>query len=331
MPSISVIIPAYNAQDTIVETIESVLNQTFGDLEVLVIDDGSQDLTGDRVRSFDDPRVKFLPYKNGGVALARNRGIANAKGEYISFLDHDDLWTPDKLKDQLAALQKNDDAGVAYSWTTCMFSDENPVRYKQLDKVYFEGNVYDKILLINFIGSGSNILARKEAIESVGGFDAAPVSNEDLDFYIRLAAKWHFALVPKHQILYRQLNSSMSSNIRRLEQGGLVIAQKAYRDAPKELQHLKKRFLYNQYIYYTNLNIENYINSIKPISRISLKDAYRSLFKAIAFMPSALVQMNTIEPFLKLLLISAIGSTSVKQLKKVKRRNNSSSLKKIQS
>ena len=326
MPSISVIIPAYNAQDSIVETIESVLNQTFSDLEVLVIDDGSQDSTGDLVRSLDDPRVKLLTYKNGGVALARNRGIANAKGEYISFLDHDDLWTPNKLEDQLAALQNNCNAGVAYSWTTCMFSDEKPIRYKELDRVYFEGNVYDKILLFNFIGSGSNILARKEAIESIGGFDAAPVSNEDWDFYIRLAAKWHFALVPKHQILYRQLNTSMSSNIRRLEQGGLVIAQKAYKDAPKELQHLKKRFLYNQYIYYTNLNIENYINSTEPISRISLKDAYRSLFKAIFFMPLALIQMNTLKPLFKLLLVSAVGSTSIRQLKKAKQRNSSSYL-----
>ena len=330
MPSISVIIAAYNAQDTIVETVESVLNQTFTDLEILVIDDGSKDSTGDRLCSLDDPRLKLISYENGGVALARNRGIANARGEYISFLDHDDLWTPDKLEDQLAALQKNPDAGVAYSWTIGMFSDENPVRYKKLDKVFFEGDIYDKILISNFVGSGSNILVRKEAVESVGGFDATPVSNEDWDFYIRLAAKWHFVLVPKYQILYRQLNSSMSSNILRLEEGGLVLVKKAYRDAPKELQHLKKRFLYNQYIYYTNLYIENYLNSNETISRFSLKDAYRSLFKAIFSLPLALIQITTVKTVFKLLFVSIAGSTSIKQLKKIKYNNRSSYSNKVQ-
>ncbi|MEO1801309.1 MAG: glycosyltransferase family A protein, partial [Cyanobacteria bacterium J06629_2] len=129
MPAISVIIAAYNSQGTISETISSVLNQTFSDLEVIVIDDGSTDLTCDRVKEIADQRVKLFPYQNGGVAKARNRGLAHATGEYIAFLDHDDLWVADKLEAQLSALQQSDRAEVAYSWTIIMYSEEQPVRF----------------------------------------------------------------------------------------------------------------------------------------------------------------------------------------------------------
>ena len=318
MPSVSVIIPAYNSQDTILEAIASVFNQTFTDLEVLVIDDGSTDNTCEYVRSIDDDRLKLLSYENGGVSVARNRGIANAKGEYISFLDHDDLWTFDKLAEQVAALQQSPNAGVAYSWTTIMFSDEDPVRYRNLGRTYFEGDVYAEILVTNFVCSGSNILVRKEAAESIGEFDPSPTHNEDWDYYIRLAAKWHFALVPKYQIIYRQTSTSASSNARSFEEGGLLLADKAYQAAPEKFQHLKKRFLYNHYIYSTQLYSNSYINSIEQISRLSLKEGYRTVMIAIACMPSGLIKLTTFKMLLKLLLVSVLGSSSIKQLKKAR-------------
>jgi glycosyltransferase involved in cell wall biosynthesis len=117
MPLISVIIPAYNAQKTIRETIESVLNQTFKDFEIIVIDDGSQDSTVEIVSAFSDPRLRLFSYPNAGVSATRNRGLAQANSEFISFLDADDLWTPDKLEAQLRALEANPQAAVAYSWT----------------------------------------------------------------------------------------------------------------------------------------------------------------------------------------------------------------------
>src|SRR4028119_546862 len=117
MPIISVIIPAYNAERTIKETIQSVLNQSFQDLELLIINDGSQDSTLDVVESIQDPRIRVFCYLNAGSSASRNRGIGLAKGEYISFIDADDLWTVDKLESQFKALQENPKAAVAYSWT----------------------------------------------------------------------------------------------------------------------------------------------------------------------------------------------------------------------
>src|SRR3569832_167033 len=115
MPLVSVIIPVYNGEKTIQYTIESVLKQTCSDFELLVINDGSQDSTLELVSSFQDDRLKVLSYPNAGLAASRNRGIASASGEYLSFIDADDLWTPNKLDSQLKALQENTEAAVAYS------------------------------------------------------------------------------------------------------------------------------------------------------------------------------------------------------------------------
>ena len=119
MSTISVVIPAYNAAKTISETIDSVRRQTFTDFELIVINDGSSDHTAELVNAVADDRLQLFSYENGGLPVARNRGIDRASGEFIAFLDADDLWTPDKLELQLEALQKHPEAGVAYSWTRC--------------------------------------------------------------------------------------------------------------------------------------------------------------------------------------------------------------------
>ena len=117
MAIISVIIPAYNAEKTIRQTIDSVLNQTFQNFEIIVINDGSTDLTLDIVSGINDPRIKILSYPNSGAAVSRNRGFDVTKGEYIALLDADDLWTSDKLESQYNALKSHPQATVAYSWT----------------------------------------------------------------------------------------------------------------------------------------------------------------------------------------------------------------------
>ena len=120
VPTVSVVIPAYNPERTILETVESVLHQTFSDFELIVINDGSTDRTLDLLQTVQDSRLKIFSYSNGGLALARNRGISHAQGAYISFIDADDLWTIDKLELQLEALKQHPDMGVAYSWTCNM-------------------------------------------------------------------------------------------------------------------------------------------------------------------------------------------------------------------
>jgi len=115
MPVISVVIPAYNAARTILDTIASAQQQTFADFELIVINDGSTDRTLELLQTVQDDRLQVFSYRNGGVAIARDHGIAKCRGDFITFLDADDMWTPDKLELQLVALRTHPEAGLAYS------------------------------------------------------------------------------------------------------------------------------------------------------------------------------------------------------------------------
>lgn len=249
MPIISVIIPVFNGEKTIKETIESVLDQTFTDWELLVINDGSQDATLQIISTFQDSRLKVFSYLNSGLCVTRNRGISLAKGEYISFIDADDLWTVDKLELQLKALEENPQVAVAYSWTNHI--DESGQFFRPGPDLTFNGDVYVKLLLSDFVGSGSNPLIRTQAFAEVGGFDESLSSAADWDMWLRLAARYHFVAVPSFQILYRVSVSSMSFNVKKMEEESVQVIEKAIADAPKTIKHLKKFSLGNRYKYLT--------------------------------------------------------------------------------
>lgn len=281
MAAISVVIPAYNAAQTIEETIHSVQNQTFSDFEIIVVNDGSTDNTWDIINQFDDPRIKAFSYDNAGVSVTRNRGIAHASGEFIAFLDADDLWTPDKLASQLQAINSSPNVAVAYSWTS-YFHEIGEMVYPG-NPVYGEGNVYPEMLQWNFIASGSNILVRRHAVEDVGGFDPDLPPCEDWDFYLRLAEKYQFALVPKHQIIYRQSSTSATaSKLERLESQCFKVIEKSYARAPEEYQYLKSRSLAWAYEYFTQMHLQN----SKDITGTNL--AAEKFFKAVRLYPPIL-------------------------------------------
>lgn len=239
MPEISVIIPAYNAERTIAETVQSVLNQTFVDFELIIVNDGSTDGTATAIEQFCDARIRFLSFENAGVSVARNRGIASATGRFIAFLDADDLWTPEKLASQHASLETNPEAGVAYSWNT--FIDERGNSLGRQNPVYFEGNVYSELLVCDFLVCGSTILVRREAIADAGEFDPELINYQTIDYWRRLARQWSFVLVPEYQIVRRVVSGSHSSNLERHEKFMMLAIDKSFRDAPDELQHLKNK------------------------------------------------------------------------------------------
>jgi glycosyltransferase involved in cell wall biosynthesis len=247
MSLISVIIPVYNGEKTIRETIESVLNQTFRDFELIILNDGSQDSTLEVVSSIQDSRLKVFSYPNAGLATSRNRGTFHAVGEYISFIDADDLWTPDKLETQLKALQDNPEAAVAYSWTN--YIDESGQFLRRGGYLTANGNVYAKLLVVDFLENGSNPLIRRQALIQVGGFDESLPAAEDWDILLRLAAQYSFVAVPYPQILYRVSASSMSAHVVRQETACLKVLERAFKQAPESLQYLKKYSMANLYRY----------------------------------------------------------------------------------
>lgn len=245
MPLISVIIPVYNDEKTIRDTIECVLNQTLSDLELIIINDGSTDATLEVINSIQDSRIKVSSYLNAGVSEARNRGIFQAVGQYISFIDADDLWTKDKLDAQFKALQANPQAAVAYSWTD--YIDESGQVLRQNCHFTFNGDVYAKLLLSDFIGSGSNPLIRTQALEEVGGFKTSLTHAEDWDLWLRLAALYEFVAIPYPQILYRISPNSASANVWQMEQSSMRVIEQAFAQAPESIQYLKPLCISNRY------------------------------------------------------------------------------------
>ncbi len=222
-PLVSVILPVHNGQRTLKETIDSVLRQSFRDFELIVVDDASTDSSIDIINSFQDPRIKYLYRVNKNVACSRNQGIKEAQGKYISFIDADDLWTEDKIEEQVLALEAEPQAGVVYSWTE-FFDDCKRYPGSQID---YQGKVYDNLILENFIASGSNILVKKEALDTIHGYDIELLSCADWDLYLRLAAKYSYVVVKKYQILYRLSSNSMSSNLERIKKYSNLVLDKA--------------------------------------------------------------------------------------------------------
>ena len=237
MPRVSVIIPACDAAGTIARTIESVRRQTFDDFEILVVDDGSTDDTVARVRAIGDPRIKLCSYANGGLATARNRGIAEARGEFLAFLDADDLWGRGKLASHVAALTRRTEAGAAYSWS-CTIDEEDRVLGRH-QTALFEGDVHAELLRVFFIGNASNAILRREVVDSVGPYDAGLDRGEDWEFLVRVASRWPFVVVPEYQVFYRQRAGSISSNVDRMRDGLLIACEKMFGDVPARLQSLK--------------------------------------------------------------------------------------------
>ncbi len=297
-PTISIIIPAYNAEATILETIASVQQQTFSNFELIVINDGSADRTLELLSTVEDSRLKMFSYTNGGLPTARNRGISHATGEFIAFLDADDLWTPNKLEAQLAALEKHPEAGVAYSWT-CNMGEKGELLYP-VTPVY-NGNVYANLLVWNFLSNGSNPLIRFQAIKSTGDFDPTLKSSEDWEYWLRLATRWHFVAVSEVQVFYRRSSTSMTTKVETIKQASLIVLEKAFRTAPPELQYLKNQSFANVYQYYAEVYLRDVTNNS------GLNQVIENLWKAVRLQPHISLNRYTQKLVIKVLLLRIVS------------------------
>lgn len=218
---VSVIIPAYNAAETIDRTLASARLQSHHPLEIIVVDDGSTDSTADRVtrHAAQDLRVRLIRQDNAGVAAARNRGLAEASGEFIAPLDADDLWHPQKIERQLRAIDEaGPDAALAYNWFRRIDMADRVLPGSPHPRI--EGRVLHRHLDWNFISNGSTPLVRAAVARSVG-FD--PVLHrsgnqgcEDYLFQLRIAREHRFVCVPAYLTGYRIAAGAMSADPARM-------------------------------------------------------------------------------------------------------------------
>jgi glycosyltransferase involved in cell wall biosynthesis len=220
-PLVSVIIPAYNASAFIAETLASARAQTWPNLEIIVVDDGSTDDTAAIVEAAaaTDPRITLIRQANAGVAAARNRAITAAKGDYVAPLDADDLWHPENVEAQVEALERAGPAAVlAYAWHFRI--DTGGVVLSYGPRSMFERQQAVRIALIqrNFIGNASACVIRRRSLLSAGGYDAslrarAAQGYEDLALYLALADQGDFVSVQRFFVGYRRHPDCMSSDM----------------------------------------------------------------------------------------------------------------------
>jgi glycosyltransferase involved in cell wall biosynthesis len=232
-PLVSVVVPAFNAAHTIQATLHSISQQTYPALEVIVVDDGSTDGTAAIARrhSVSDPRFRVVSQPNNGVASARNTGIEASTGDFIAFIDADDLWHPTKTAKQLAALLAGG-PDVALVYSPFRLIDADGMVLASPHKYGVNGWVLHRHFYTNIVGNGSALLIRRNVLAEFGGFDPrlrdqGAEGCEDLLLQLRIAAHYRFGEVTEYLVGYRRLPDNMSSNAEQMIRSGVLAVSQA--------------------------------------------------------------------------------------------------------
>ena len=201
-PTVSIIIPTYNREKLIGKAIKSVLEQTFSDFELIVVDDASTDQTQTAVEQFQDLRIRYLHHqKNAGVCAARNTGLAAAQGRYIAFLDSDDEWRSDKLEKQIARFETAPErVGVIYTWLQIIDEQGNSQKLRQPTA---RGDLQQDLIYDNIIGTPSTLMVKRDYIQKTEGFDTRLRCCEDWDMWLQLARYCEFDVIEEPLVQYR--------------------------------------------------------------------------------------------------------------------------------
>lgn len=228
IPAVSVVIPAYNYGRYLRDAIDSVLAQTFGDFEVLVIDDGSTDDTAALVRTYSDPRVRYIYQANAGLSAARNTGIRESRAPFVALLDADDAWLPPMLAMTMAQFSEvASDVGLIASASCRVDAQGAPLG----ERTFTLGRdrwltARDIVLQNRFMPS--TVVARRQAYLACGGFDTTLRSSEDRDMWIRVGSRFRIRYLGTPQALIRKHTSNMSKHADRMRVNMWRVIAKAY-------------------------------------------------------------------------------------------------------
>jgi glycosyltransferase involved in cell wall biosynthesis/SAM-dependent methyltransferase len=268
-PKVSVILPTFNNAHSIGEALQSVLNQTYTDWELVIVDDGSVDGTANIVSKFCDWRIRYIYQANKGVSEARNVGIANSRGEYIAFLDADDLYHPRKLAAQVAYLDQNLDVGLTYVARIEINQAGERVNLRQAP-----GKTTLATIVLGFPCAPTDLMVRRHWLDKAGGFDKSFVVNEDRDLYVRLLlAGCQFGAIEEF-LAYRRLDTG-----------------KPYKNLPAKLDDMVRA-----------LN-RAFTDPRCPAEVLTLRSlAYRNIYLAWAFQASVQGESALAQPYFRKVL-----------------------------
>lgn len=219
---VSVVIPVYNMAHCVAEAIESVFDQSFSDLEVIIADDGSTDNLAKAIQKFGD-QVRVIRQENRGPSVARNSGIRAAQGEYIAFLDADDIWKPEKLEKQIAAMQLSEDIGLV----TCGYKKVHALSGDTIETMVRE-NYPDRAALLEALSlaqilpaSASGALLRRECFDEAGLFDESLRVAEDWDMWLRVAKRFEVRFVEEPLVILRDGDAKPAYRTLRFEENSV--------------------------------------------------------------------------------------------------------------
>jgi glycosyltransferase involved in cell wall biosynthesis/acyl-[acyl carrier protein]--UDP-N-acetylglucosamine O-acyltransferase len=290
MPKVSVIIPTYNCAKYLPEAIESVLNQTYHDFEIIVVDDGSTDNTKEILSRYNG-KIRYIYQENKGHSFARNLGIHNTTGEYIAFLDADDIWLPERIKEGIALLESNPDTGLVHSNVFFIYDGTSKKYCPRRNTKLLSGNIFKYLLMRKAHISSPTVLIKKECLVKTGLFDEnlARLGSEDRDLWLRVTKEFNVKYLDKPLACYRVRQNSQSGNSEKMFQGKMhslnkIFAQykcsrlfqdrvysAAYKDYGDELL-LRNNFLpaaskYIKAISYWPFNYLSFLNFFKAICK----------------------------------------------------------------
>jgi glycosyltransferase involved in cell wall biosynthesis len=243
LPKISVIIPTYNHGRYVGKAINSVLNQTYKDFEIIVVDDGSTDNTRHLIDTYEN-QIEYIYQENQGLASARNTGIQASQAKYVAFLDADDWFAKENLEIKVAYMEDHPDAAWVYSDWQYLDDKGNYLEkgstifkyaHKKLTGHLFEELVYNR----NFI-SPCTVALKKKILEEVGYFDPSVICQEDLDLWLRISLRYPAHYIDKVLVYVTALPGSLSRDFSKWVSGNAVIVEKLKHLIPRNLKNREK-------------------------------------------------------------------------------------------
>jgi glycosyltransferase involved in cell wall biosynthesis len=210
-PLVSVIMPTYNREVLLVEAVDSVIEQSYEHWELIIVDDGSVDNTAAVVndRYGKDERIKYIHQPNQGQSVARNNGVEFSSGEYIAFLDSDNLWDANRLREGVSVLQENPEVGLCYA--DVIYIDANSDEIHRINMPRYTGFVFPKLIVDNFV-SMNTVMVRRAVLPSLRPFNQKNRLDEDYELWLDMSVKNQYFYIPKYLAYYRIEGERISNN-----------------------------------------------------------------------------------------------------------------------
>ncbi|HEY8911410.1 MAG TPA: glycosyltransferase [Desulfosporosinus sp.] len=230
-PKVSVVIPTYNHARYLPYALDSVINQSYPNIEVLVIDDGSTDETAEIVKPYSSI-INYIYKKNGGTPSALNLGLSTATGKYICWLSADDMLIGGKVSKQVGLMES--DLSLGFSYTSFMVIDANGKKQYDVNSFYFpDKQDMVKMLMDNCFINGSSVMMRSSALKEIGYFDESLPQAHDYDLWFRFLRHYSCGFLPEHLLAYRWHGKNMSQNPN--EACSVIVRERAKRLFPEWL------------------------------------------------------------------------------------------------